>query len=402
MAGLAIYQRLKEPRGNAHVWRYRRIQEARGVKTASIQGPFHIRPTQADGSQPWVTLDAATFDQAKLERDKKERGESLAAENGAGRTLISEAVAKFLDQKRRKTSATVSNYEFILNEFLGQLPTSIKFIDQVNADVLDGYVKFLEAKDAAPKTIENKMMVVAFMLKAAGVHNPSKAFKYDDLLPEVEQEIAEPYTREDLKKLFAVMTDEEKVRYTFFLDTACREKEVAHATWDDIKDCKYTVRAKTYKLSSGASAKFTPKSHAARTIPLTRELDDMLEKRRKTSKSKWVFPNEQGDPEGHFLRKLKKIAFKAGLNCGECHTTRSEGRYEKTAVEKCCKDYSEGCEKHYLHRLRKTCATFWHQQGISLRTIQHLLAHESLETTQKYLGIQDSWEIQKAINTPKY
>jgi integrase/recombinase XerD len=115
-----------------------------------------------------------------------------------------------------------------------------------------------------------------------------------------------------------------------------------------------------------------------------------------------VFPNEQDDPEGHFLRKFKKIAFKAGLNCGECRTTRNEGRYEKTAVDKCCKDYSEGCEKHYLHRLRKTCATFWHTQGMSLRTIQHLLAHESLETTQKYLGIQDSSEIQKAINTPKY
>jgi hypothetical protein len=68
VAGLVIYQRLKEPRGNSHVWRYRRIQEARGVRTASIQGPFYIRPTQTNGAQPWVALDAATFDQAKLER----------------------------------------------------------------------------------------------------------------------------------------------------------------------------------------------------------------------------------------------------------------------------------------------------------------------------------------------
>jgi hypothetical protein len=77
VAGLAIYQRLKEPRGNSHVWRYRRIQEARGVKTASIHGPLYIRPTQANGAQPWVALDAATFDQAKLERDKKARGQTL-------------------------------------------------------------------------------------------------------------------------------------------------------------------------------------------------------------------------------------------------------------------------------------------------------------------------------------
>jgi integrase/recombinase XerD len=384
------------------------VQEARGVRTAGLSGPFYIRITTneagADGrnKQPFVKLDAETFEQAKAERERRKKGEVVAAENNAGRTPIAGAVVKFMDDKRRKTPATVSNYEFILTEFQSQLPTAIEFIDQVDRTVLNGYVKFLEDKEAAPKTINNKLMVVAFMLKHAGVHNPSKLFRYDDLLPEVEQEIAEPYTREDLKKLFDVMTDEEKVRYTFFLDTACREKEVAHATWDDVKDYKYTVRAKSFKLANGQTGKFTPKSHAARSIPLTRELWDMLEERRKESKSKWVFPNEAGDPEGHFLRKFKKIAFKAVLNCGECYTSRNEGRYEKTSVEKCCKDYSEGCEKHYLHRLRKTCATFWHTQGISLRTIQVLLAHESLETTQKYLGVQDSSEIQKAINKPKY
>ena len=124
--------------------------------------------------------------------------------------------------------------------------------------------------------------------------------------------------------------------------------------------------------------------------------------RKKTSSSRWIFPNEAGDPEGHFLRKFKRIAYKAGLNCGQCHTSRNEGRYEKTAVEKCCKDFSEGCEKHYLHRLRKTCATFWHTQGISLRTIQYYLGHKSLDTTQHYLGIQDASEIQHQINVPKY
>src|SRR5258708_7524407 len=203
-------------------------------------------------------------------------------------------------------------------------------------------MKYLEGKQAAPKTIENKIMVVTFMLKAAGVHNPSKMIE----LPTIEEEIPEPYTQAELKKLFVEMNDEERVRYLFFLITACREKEVAHATWDDIKDCKYTVRAKTFKYSNGTTGKFSPKNHETRTIPLTPELDDLLKERKKQSDSKWIFPNEQGDPEGHFLRKLKKIAFKAGLNCGECHTTRSEGRYEKTEVDKCCKDYSEGYEKH--------------------------------------------------------
>ena len=43
------------------------------------------------------------------------------------------------------------------------------------------------------------------------------------------------------------------------------------------------------------------------------------------------------------------------------------------------------CEKHYLHRLRKTAATRWLHSGINLRQIQLWLGHSSLEVTQQYL-----------------
>jgi len=402
VAGLAIYQRLKEPRGNSHVWRYRRIQEARGVKTASIRGPFYIRPTQANGAQPWVALDAPTFDQAKLERDKKARGQFLPAENDAGRVLIADAIASFLDLKKRKNASTVENYTFILNEFLQQ--TSAKYIDQVDHKVLDAHVSFLESKDSAPKTINNKLMVVVFMLKEAGVASPYKIVK--DLLPTVEEEIAEPYSEKDLKKLFAEMDETETCRYTFFLMTACREKEVAHARWTDVVlkggVPHFVVQAKKFKYSDGSAGEFTPKSHERRETPITRELVDMLQECKKQSNSEWIFPNEHGDPEGHFLRKFKKIAFRAGLNCGKCKTTRSEGRYTKTQVEKNCATYSEGCSLHYLHRLRKTRATFWHTHGITLRTIQDYLGHADLKTTQKYLGVQDATEVESTINKPMF
>ena len=301
---------------------------------------------------------------------------------------------RFLDQKHRKKSdATYKNYKHILGEFVDQLPASVRFIDQVNADVLDSHMRYLESE----KTISNKMMVVSFMLKAAGVATPSKMME----LPTVEEEIPEPYTREDLKALFKAMTPEERVRYTFFLDTACREKEVAHAQWADLIDGKYWVRKKTFKARGGKERQFSPKSHETRLIPLTRELMDMLNTRRKSSKSHWIFPNEWGDPEGHFLRKFKAVAKEAGLNCGECETTISEGRFTKHPAEVSCLTRPV-CEKHYLHRLRKTCATFWHERHIPIRTIQYWLGHKSLETTQKYLGIKDSAELQEQINAPKY
>ena len=240
-------------------------------------------------------------------------------------------------------------------------------------------------------------MVVVFMLREAGINKPFRMVK--DLLPTIEEEVPEPYSEDELKKIFATIEDDrEYAAIMFFLVTACREKEVAFARWDDLKIIEgkphYRVQAK---------AGFTPKNHTKRDIQINQELVDLLVAHRKTvNGSEWIFPNRDGQPDGHFLRKFKRIVFKAGLNCGKCKTMRSEGRYTKTDVEKCCKDYSEGCEKHYLHRLRKTRATFWHEHGVSLRTIQVWLGHADLSTTQKYLGIQNPKETEHVVAKPMF
>jgi integrase len=230
------------------------------------------------------------------------------------------------------------------------------------------------------------------MLCEAGVDKPSRLAK--DLLPTVEEEIAEPYTEEELKKIFASTEDDrEYTAFMFFLITACREKEVAFAQWDDLVMINGMPH---YRVQSKEG--FTTKNHKKRDVQINQELVDLLQAHRKTvNDSGWIFPNRDGKPDGHFLRKFKKICFAAGLNCGKCKTTRLEGRYKKQEVEKCCATYSEGCEKHYLHRLRKTRATFWHEHGVSLRTIQEWLGHESLETTEKYLGIQNPKQTERVV-----
>jgi integrase len=395
---MAIYHR--DGSGGADR-RYKRVEERRGVNTGTFQPPFFIRITLDDTSiqggklrkkQKWVELDAQTFESAKEERNRRERGEKLAAETPANRTSLGTAIHGFIESKKRKSKATVNNYTYILNEFLDQ--SSAKFVDEVTRKVLDSYISWLEKEqEAAPKTIQNKTQVIVFMLKHAGVQKPSALVK--DLVPTVEEEPAEPYDEKDLEKLFDWMENkkdqegkedlEDFEAFTFFLVTACREKEVAHAKWEDIvmkgKVPHYWVHAKKYTKSNGAAGAFSPKNHECRYIPLTEDLVNLLQNRKKTSKSDWIFPNENGDPQGHLLRKFKKAAFEAGLNCGKCETTRSEGRYEKVVVKKNCKTYSQGCEKHYLHRLRKTRATFWHKHGIPLRTIQYWLAHKDLTTT---------------------
>src|SRR5215470_20130551 len=84
-----------------------------------------------------------------------------------------------------------------------------------------------------------------------------------------------------------------------------------------------------------------------------------------------VFPNGNGKPDGHFLRKLKAIAKKAEV---------------------------EGAE---LHRYRKTYADTLHEEGVSVNTIRIRLGHESLDVTLAYLKGKDaeSEEAQEHANS---
>jgi integrase len=182
------------------------------------------------------------------------------------------------------------------------------------------------------------------------------------------------------------MTPEEYLRYLFFVRTGCREQEVQFATWRDIdlKSLRFTVTG-----DGKSDVAFVPKNHEERQVPLTTELGSLLTEHKKHAISdRWVFTNEDGKPEGHFLRKFKAIAKRAGLNCGRCKVTIRVGRYDnRHTVETTCKT-SPVCEEHYLHRLRKTAATNWLRSGFDLMKIRSWLGHKSLEVTQIYL---DAW-----------
>jgi integrase len=204
------------------------------------------------------------------------------------------------------------------------------------------------------------------------------------------------------------MSGEEKVRYKFFLGSGAREQEVSFASWSDLDLHKgvFTVRAK-------AEEGFTPKTHESRSIPLPANLVSILkERKKKPAHSRWVFVNDQGEPERHFLRKLKAVAKRAGLNCGHCTTEttdlnkqqRVEAFTEKFGTDPARFDeYGKQvtlkrtiscaqhpiCQHYFLHRFRKTCATRWSDAGVPVRQIQAWLGHKDLTTTMRYLGVGD-------------
>lgn len=398
---ISLYQRVKLL---GKGWRYQRIHTGRGKKTGAFQPPFFVRPTnkRADGTsnQNWIRLDEPTLAEAtgaaeKLQHAFEARAKGLTVTGlgtltDANRVTIKAAVAAYLEQKSGKAVKTQMQYRLALNEFVEALHGKARFLDEINDQVLQRYKKFMVARGYAGKTIDTRVNIVFFLLKK---NNIAARIPRDEM-PIVEEEVAVAYSEEELKNLFAAMNEEENVRYKFFLGSGCREKEVTYASWQDID-----LGKRLFQVRRKEDVGFTPKSHESRTVPLPEGLVALLKERKKSPPhARWIFVNGEGRPDNHFLRKFKRIAYRAGLNCGHCQTEVTKGRYErkqKTTVT--CKT-DPVCEHWYLHRLRKTCATRWHENGIPIRTIQAWLGHKNLETTMGYLGVTDSDKLRGQID----
>jgi integrase/recombinase XerD len=382
----SVYARFKGPQG----WEYQKVSRGRQPKDAK----FHIRFTDAQGKRRWSipynTPQEAADNAAGVTVATQAAAQGLTIteyqdQTNAGRTSVKLAVEAFLKLHRNDRPKTVKQYKGALDHLLANLPPKARFVKELaTPEALDTYLETLQAEGYAKKTIATRMGIVFSMLKdnqrETGVEYPSKLVS----LPEPVQERAQTYSDEETAILASVMDQEERIRYLFFLHTGCREQEVMYASWNDVdfKQRKFRVTG-----SGKSDVNFVPKNHEERWIPLTKELSDSLKARKqKPPNSRWIFVNENGDPEGHFLRKFKAIAKRAGLNCGHCKTTIMDGKYHLRKPTEITCATRPVCEKHYLHRLRKTCATRWLRAGFNLMDIKTWLGHKSLAVTQLYLA----------------
>jgi integrase len=384
---MKVYIRRKEV---GKGWRYRAVPKVGRPPQTDASVKYHVRYRDAAGkyvwSQPYDTLEEARKASAGLELNAKAAALGLTIkeyENRANlnRTTIKAAIEQFVsDAKKTKKKTTAAEYERNLKQFENSLDKKIRFLDEVTKKTLGDFRDFLAADGYEPRTLHNRLLLVLMLLKANGIKT---GFSLVKDLPEYEEEPAVPYEGDELKKLFAVMDGEEKMRYKFFLGTACREQEVMYASWQDIDFTRGL-----YHIRSKHDVGFTPKKHESRYVKMPTELVEMLRERKKHPKHpRWIFVNGGGKPEGHFLEKFKRIALRAKVNCGHCTAPWTAGRYHTTRkIEVTCETHPV-CQHHYLHRLRKTCASNWEASDVPVRTIQYMLGHKSLETTQKYLGI---------------
>jgi integrase/recombinase XerD len=389
----AIYRRERTDAG----WRYVRVKTGRGRRPVDSP-PYYLRFTIAGKrkwSDPFDTLQDAQNaavhlpDVVEAQSKNLTLGE-LEESRNANRVRVKAAVATYLDQKKSKSPKTHAQYRVALNQFLASLG-KVRFVDEITPDVLRQFKRAMENEGFAGKTIDTRLNVVYFLLKKNG--SPVRLPK--DEMPTVEEEPAVPFSDEEIEKLLAAMNAEEKIRYKFFLGTACRDREVTFAAWNDVN-----FEKKTFTVRSKPDVGFTPKSHESRTMRIPSSLVDLLKARRKNAPhDRWIFVNDDGRPDNHFLRKLKRIALRAKVNCGQCKTTLRIGKFkaDKREQEVTCKTHPV-CKHVFLHRLRKTCATRWQEHGIPVRTIQAWLGHKNLETTMIYLGVTDTAKLGNEVD----
>ncbi|MGB7495042.1 MAG: tyrosine-type recombinase/integrase [Candidatus Acidiferrum sp.] len=280
---------------------------------------------------------------------------------------------------KRTISAYRSRLDFFL-EYCGTAPT---YMDEIDERCLKDYIKFLQAhdEDYSDRYVYNIFQTLNTFLLANGIliARPLLAKLSFASKP------VKPYTDEELKELFSAGNDEEKLVFNFFLNSGCREGEVAYTEYNDF-NFKTNVLHIQPKADPGfrlKGKKNGDKSAKDRFVPIPAALMAKLKARMKASRAHLrdlVFPNSEGRPEGHFLRKLKILAHRAGLNCGRC--VGEDGTR--------CSDHAV-CGEWELHRFRKTFACWHHERNhVSVNTLREWLGHESLDVTLAYLKGSDA------------
>jgi integrase len=226
-------------------------------------------------------------------------------------------------------------------------------------------------------------VIVSQLLKTNGI---TKLLSNRDW-PDYVEPIRSIYEPEEIEALLEACKQNERVLYLCYLLTGMRDKEMRFLTWRDI-DFRTQVIRVTRKPVYG----FKPKNKEEREVPLSASLIAALKKYKGSKKplpDALVFPNESRRPDKRHEFKLKRIAFHAKMNCGQCvskHGNKcSEGPY---------------CGKFFLHKFRHTFATRNLQDHVcDIRTLQKWMGHKDLASTMVYLKAVRNKDVMARVNS---
>jgi integrase/recombinase XerD len=238
-----------------------------------------------------------------------------------------------------------------------------QYLEQIDRRDLLNYIAHIRRSgNVPPRTVANRIDFLHVFIffnhkKIAWPLEKTDRIKYTE-------KIVSSYLSEEIIRLLAAADQEESEILQFFLFTGSRDQEVQCATWRDVD-----FSAKSFTVSEKLDLRWSPNDSEEGSIPIPDSLVEALQNRRKRYPgTRLIFPTKQGRPNGPFLRGLKHLAFRTGMNCRHC--------YNK--VGQCCAT-KPACKRFELHRFRKTSATMHHEAGVPVRTISRWVRHSDLE-----------------------
>ena len=375
--------------GKGKARRSQKVNLGRGSRPADLTGPYFLRYSLADGARPWEAVSDDLDSAIDAQKRKQAYFEALDAnvpvihnQDESSRTKITDAVYQWFAElqlfqgkdQQGKSEKTLRAYNYRLGFFLDfTAQNDLRYLDQIDRNQLLRYVKFLRdhESDLDDRTVHNIFETLNSFLRTRDILIAGKILAELDYA----EKPPKPYTKQELKDTLAAMDDEEKLLYGLFLNSGVRDAEMQNTEYADFnwEKCTLHVQPKA-RRKFRLKGKSKKKSAKDRFIPIPAKpvwkIKDRM-RQRNTQPHDLVFPNGQGKPDGHFLRKVKAIAKKAGI------------------------------EEAELHRFRKTYADTLHEEGVSVNTIRIRLGHESLDVTLAYLKGKDaeSEEAQEHANS---
>jgi integrase/recombinase XerD len=264
--------------------------------------------------------------------------------------------------------------------FLAKVAATQKNIEDIRREDLLAYAAALRGKGNSPRTIRNRIDHLQIFLHHFGL--PS-LLKGSDL-PKYTTKKVRAYNPLELGKMFGRATQDESDLLHFLLCTGAREQEAQFVCWSDVD-----LEQKTYTVTEHLDLGYRPKDKEEGTVPIPDLLVDVLKARRgRYPKTRLIFPGKSGKPNGHALRTVKRLALRAGANCGQCVNKAGNS----------CATHPV-CRHILLHKMRKTFASTLHHNGLPAQTLQRYLRHSDLSTTLAYIADQPDEQVRETINS---
>jgi integrase len=360
-----------------------------GTEVAYELGHYELRSYVGSKVQYERVDGNATEALAALKLAQK-RANAVAMAGDAGvQILVHDSKRKILrDEQTRFVQAAVNRgcveaaeiYKRTMDDFLAGC--SKTYADEVSRDDVTKFHTRMKARGLSARTVHNRHMNLRAFLLSLGIDIKviaGKAPRFDKTMPEI-------YEPEDLVMFFAAIDSPfDLLLFDMLLTTGLREREAMHLEWTDMSTSRRTLQVRS-KPDYGHRIK----NAEEREMTLTDDILAQLSLYRESHQGqRLVFGKRGGSvdaPDGHLLRRCKRLAYKAKLNCETCSTCVA----------------SDECQDWFLHKFRATYCTTLLRSGMDLRTVQRLMGHSDLASTMRYLRPAGSTEIQSRVNAIKW